>query len=139
MKKIILLFVLIITIFSCSPDDKGINYRYEILKVESFDVPTEFVSGDTYQISVNYKRPTTCHYFNNLYFYRETNIRKIAIESVVEERDNCLVLADNNPEIEYVFNFQVKQLAGTSYLFKFYKGKNAAGESIFEEVTIPVN
>jgi hypothetical protein len=139
MRKIILLFVLIITILSCSPDDNGNIYRYDILKVESFEVPTEFISGDTYQIKVNYKRPTTCHYFNNLYFSRDANIRKIAIESVIEERDNCLALTDNNPEIEYVFNFQVKQLAGTDYLFKFYKGKNTAGESIFEEVTIPVN
>jgi hypothetical protein len=138
MKKIILLFLFTFFILSCSPGNDNFNYRYEIIKVESFEVPIEFVSGDTYQIKIKYKRPTSCHYFNNLYFNRDTNIRKIAVESIIEERDNCVPLIDNNPEIEYIFNFQVIQAAGTNYLFKFYKGKNAAGESIFEEVTIPV-
>lgn len=138
MKKIILLSLLIITLLSCSKDDDRYSYKYDFLKVESFEVPIEFVSGDTYQITVKYKRPTSCHYFNDLYFNKETNVRKVAIESVIEERDNCVPLINNNPEIEYIFNFKVIQAAGTEYLFKFYKGKNAAGESIFEEVTIPV-
>jgi hypothetical protein len=139
MKKIILLFVIFSTLLSCSPDDKGSTYKFEIIKVESFEVPTEFISGETYQIKVKYKRPTSCHYFNNIYFNKESNIRKIAIECIVEERDNCVALTDNNIEIEYVFNFQVVQESGSNYLFKFFKGKNQAGESIFEEVTIPVN
>ncbi|MFY7811049.1 MAG: hypothetical protein ACOVQ2_04890 [Flavobacterium sp.] len=138
MKKIILLSVFIFSILSCTPDDKGYNYRYEVLKVESFEVPTEFISGNTYQIKIKYKRPTSCHYFNNIYFNREGNIRKIAVECLIEERENCIQLFDNNPEIEYIFNFDVIQAAGSDYLFKFYKGKNAAGEHIFDEVTIPV-
>ncbi len=139
MKKIIFLLFTISTLLSCSIDDNNANtYRYEVIKIESYTVPATFVSGNSYQITVKYKRPTTCHYFNNLYFHRDASTRKIGIETLIEERDNCLPLIDNNPEIEYTFNFQVVQAAGTEYLFKFYKGKNANGDNIFEDIIIPV-
>jgi hypothetical protein len=138
MKNIFILLSTIFILLSCSTDDNRNTIRYEVIKIESFIVPATFVSGDSYQISVKYKRPTTCHYFNNLYFQKDASTRKIAIETLVEERDNCLPLTENNPEIEYTFNFQVIQAAGTQYLFKFYKGKNANGDNIFEDITIPV-
>lgn len=137
MKKIYLLILIFTILFSCSNDDNANRFYYEVLKIGSYTVPTEFTSGETYSITVTYKRPTTCHYFNNLYYYREESIRKIGIESIVEERDNCTTI-ENSPLIEYKFDFQVIQAVGTSYTFKFYKGKDANGASIFEDVVIPV-
>ena len=138
MKKLFLLFFSITIFLSCYPDDPGNRFHYEILKIESFVMPTEIVKDNIYPITIRYKRPTTCHYFNNLYYSKSDNTRTIAVESIVEERDNCLALTDNNPEIEHTFNFSVKENTGYTYLFKFYKGKNDAGESIFEEVSITV-
>lgn len=139
MNKFYILILSIFTLISCSVDDNRNEFHFEVLKIESFDVPIEFVTGATYPITVTYKRPTSCHYFNNLYFYREESTRKIGIESIVEQRDNCNTFDEaTNPEIEYTFDFKVIQDAGTTYLFKFYKGKDANGTSIFEEVTIPV-
>lgn len=134
MKKIIALFTLFVLFNSCSPDN-GTNFHFELLPVDSVEIPTEFTLGNTYQIKLHYTRPTTCHYFNNFYYDKNLNTRTVAIESIVEERNNCNELTDNVQECS--FNFLVT--SNGSYVFKFWKGKDESGNNIFLEYEIPVN
>jgi|SRR6218665_47242 len=134
MKKIAALITLLFILNSCTPED-GNNYSFELLPIESVDIPTEFVLGQTYPITVHYKLPTTCHFFNTLYYDKSLNVRTIAVESGVADRNDCEDLP--NQTAEYTFNFQVTSNGG-SYIFKFYQGKNEAGENIFLEYEVPV-
>jgi len=136
MKKIISLIVLFFLFNSCTTDS-GPSYSLEFLPIGSVDIPTEFTLGETYPITVYYNRPTTCHYFNGLYYNKNLNTRTIAVESVVEYRDNCQDLSAADAMDSYTFNFYVT--SNGSYIFKFYQGKDDSGNDVFLEYEVPVN
>ncbi|MDD3003705.1 hypothetical protein [Flavobacterium sp.] len=136
MKKTILLLLISLLSFSCSVNDDAPQYYYEILPVESFEVPASFNFGQLYDITVYYKRPTTCHINPSLYFERKDSTRIIAIQSVVLKDNDCDNLIYIEPT-KGTFKFEVKSM--NSYVFKFYKGKDENNQNIYEEVIIPVN
>jgi hypothetical protein len=136
MKKLVSLFALLFIFNACSPDE-GSDYNLELMPIVSVDMPTEFTLGQTYPITVHYSRPTTCHFFNNLYYEKDLNIRTIAVECAVEQRNDCTDLTGTADEVaDYTFNFYVT--SNGSYLFKFYQGKDENGNNIFLEYEVPV-
>ena len=136
MKKLVSLFALLFIFNACSPDEVS-DYNLELMPIVSVDMPTEFTLGQTYPITVHYSRPTSCHYFNNLYYEKDLNIRTIAVECAVEQRNDCTDLTGTADEVtDYTFNFYVT--SNGSYLFKFYQGKDESGNNIFLEYEVPV-
>lgn len=135
MKKIAALITLLFMLNSCMPEDDGLKYSFELVKIESVELPAEFSLGQVYPITVHYKLPTSCHFFNNLYYDKNLNVRTIAVECAVADRNDCQDLP--NQTAEYTFNFEVTSNGG-SYIFRFYQGKNEAGESQFLEYEVPV-
>jgi len=132
MKKIIALFLMISTIFSCSLDE-GPSFYTEILPVEEVQMPQEFVLGEIYTITLSYYKPTGCHVFNDIYYKSELNERTVAIINTVYEGENC----SQEPTLEEVsFNFIVN--SNGSYIFKFWQGKDENGDDIYYIVEIPV-
>jgi hypothetical protein len=134
MKKIVLFVVLMTSLLSCSVDNDNTTYTYSVLPVESYVVPTNFTLGKTYEIKLKYQKPTSCHIYQGIYFDKNLNIRTIAIQAAVPNNQICT--QEIPPVSEVSFNFMVTNTG--SYIFKFFKGKDAAGENIFEEVEIPV-
>ena len=134
MKKIILLTLFLLTLTGCSIDDNQPNYSYEVLAIDSYIVPESFTLGETYKIKLKYRKPSDCHSFQGIYYDKNLNVRTIGIQTTVFESTNCTPLTTE--PIEVSFNFYVTNTG--SYIFKFYKGEDANGENIFEEVEIPV-
>ncbi len=136
MKKILLLFAALFVLNSCDLGDDGERYHLEVLPVESFVIPEYFVMGQTYTIKLYYRRPTTCYGFDGIYYKRENNIRTIGVQNFVLERNDCEPISLERDPSMTSFNFLVTN--NGSYVFKFYKGKDDDGNSVFEEVEIPV-
>jgi hypothetical protein len=134
MKKIVLLTLFVLTLVGCSIDDDQPNYSYEVLPIDSYTLPESFTLGETYEIKLKYKKPSNCHSFQGIYYDKELNIRTIGIQTTVLESTDCTPLTAE--PIEVSFKFYVTNTG--SYIFKFYKGEDANGENIFEEVEIPV-
>ncbi|MFV8346263.1 hypothetical protein [Flavobacterium sp. ZB4P13] len=134
MKKIVLLTLFVLTLVGCSIDDDQPNYSYEVLPIDSYTLPESFTLGETYEIKLKYKKPSNCHSFQGIYYDKELNIRTIGIQTTVLESTDCTPLTAE--PIEVSFKFYVTNTG--SYIFKFYKGEDANGQNIFEEVEIPV-
>ncbi|SDW08525.1 hypothetical protein [Flavobacterium degerlachei] len=135
MKKLVLFLVLITTLVSCSTDnDNNDSYTYEVLPVQSYELPASFTLGETYEIKLKYQRPTACHIFQGIYYDKNLNTRTIAIQTAVNDNQICTTEVPALSEVS--FNFYVTNTG--SYIFKFYKGEDAAGQDLFEEVEIPV-
>ena len=133
MKKLLFsLFALII--FSCSLDNETNQSYLEMLPIESATVPQEFVRGETYEITMTYFRPTTCHAFNDIYYARDANTRTVAIVTTVFANNNCEELEEDL--LERSFNF--KATNEDSYIFKFWQGKNDNGEDQYLIIEVPV-
>jgi hypothetical protein len=102
----------------------------------SVDIPAEFTLGETYPITVHYTVPTSCYYFSSLYYDKDLNIRTIAIENAIAQRNNCQDLSAADGANTHTFNFYVT--SNGSYIFKFYQGKDDQGNNIFLEYEVPV-
>jgi hypothetical protein len=134
MKRVIMLCLTFVLFASCSVDDDGVNFSFEILPVESVDIPTEFTIGETYPITISYFRPSTCYTFNDFYYLKELNERTVAPINYVFERNDCETL--ENELVEQTFNFIVT--SNGSFVFKFWQGEDNDGESQFLTIEVPV-
>lgn len=132
--KLITSLFFIMLMMSCSPEGDEIKYNFEFLAIESVELPDVLVLGQTHEIKVKYKRPTSCHLFNAFYYEKNLNIRTIAVNSIVTQRNDCVTL-DNAIE-EASINFYVTN--NGSYIFKFWQGKDENGEDLFLEIEVPV-
>lgn len=135
MKKIALLLLTLFVLNSCSFEGTEPNYFLEVLPVESFIVPEQFETNGTYEITVKYKRPSDCHFYEGIYYEKDGDNRIIGVQSRVLNDNDCLPLEDEPLEIKFDF---VCTPGYTRYVFKFFKGHDTEGNNIFEEVEVPV-
>lgn len=135
MKKFVLLLVFITTLIGCSLDNENRGtYSYSVLPIENYTLPENFKLGETYEIKLKYQKPTSCHIFQGIYYTKDLNTRTIAIQAAVKDNQACTEVLPALTEVS--FNFKVTNTG--SYIFKFYKGKDADNKAIFENVEINV-
>ena len=134
MKRLLVLCLTLVLFASCSLDDNSTDYSFEILPVESVDIPEAFELGEIYPITVSYLRPTTCHSFREFYYLKENNERTVAPVNYVFEQNNCEDLEESL--VEATFNFIVT--SNGSYIFKFWQGEDANGEDQYLIIEVPV-
>jgi penicillin V acylase-like amidase (Ntn superfamily) len=133
MKRLLLLFSLLILLNSCDTETESI--AIVTLPVESVEIPSSFVLGETYQIKMNYYRPTSCHTPYGIYYKKDLNKRICAINNLLYDRNDCNNL--NNVLVSETFNFQVTNTG--NYIFRFWTGKDNQGNLTYLEYDIPVN
>ncbi|MFI1772694.1 hypothetical protein [Thalassobellus citreus] len=133
MKRLLVLCLTLI-LASCSVDGDSTNYNFEVLPVESVDIPDEFVLGETYPITISYFRPSTCHSFKEFYYLKENNVRTVAPINFVVEENNCIELPA--ALVEETFNFTVT--SNGSYIFKFWQGEDSNGDDQYLTIEVPV-
>lgn len=135
MKKLIALTLFLSLLVSCSiDDDNQVNYGFEVLPVESVDMPEAFVFGETYPINVSYFRPSSCHFFNEFYYVKDVNQRTVAPITVVYDYDNCETLKEDL--VVSSFNFVVT--SKEPYVFKFWQGEDDNGNDVYLTIEVPV-
>jgi uncharacterized membrane protein len=135
MKKLLALSLALILCVSCSIDsDNNSNYSFEILPVESVDMPDEFVLGETYPITVSYLKTSSCQAFKEFYYVKNLNERTVAPIVYVFENNNCETL--ENVLEQATFNFIVT--SNGSYIFKFWQGEDTNGDDQYLTIEVPV-
>lgn len=134
MKKLFALSLIFALIVSCSLDDDNTEYHIEFVPIESVDIPDEFVLGETYPITVNYLKPSTCHTFRDFYYKKDLNQRTVAVINYHFSGNDCEDLTDEM--VEETFNFIVT--SNGSYIFNFWQGEDTDGEDQFLTVEVPV-
>jgi hypothetical protein len=134
MKKILALIGIFLLVISCSPESNETKIHFELLPVESVEMPTEFHVNTENNIIINFLRPTDCHAFDGFYYDIDNFTRTVAIQSYVLEKNDCSPLT--NVILEQTLKF--KPTAVGTYIFKFWKGKDVNGENIFEEISVDV-
>lgn len=141
MKKLLLFAAMLIIAGACSYDDNTAKFEVEFLPIESIAMPESMEPGHYYDITVYYKRPDDCHYFDGFYTEKDSQSEILAVQALVIQDANCISLEDQEPE-SATYNFKCPDNIGTSsytsYEFKVYKGIDGSGNRIFETVEVPV-
>lgn len=139
MKKLILLFIVAFALNSCTTEDNSPAVAYQLLPIQSCEMPYSFAYGATYEFQMFFKKPSSCHFYKGLYFEKQGNTRIVAIQSVLVESNSCI--AYDNPNTEEGTASAKCSFTVTGhepYTFKFWTGKNELGENTYYEVEIPV-
>mgnify|MGYP000194530068 CR=1 FL=1 len=135
MKKVILLFAGLLLFYSClNSNDDLENLAYELLPIDEYTVPASFTLGKQDTIKLKYSLKNECYYFDNIYYEYQDTTRIIAVRSVLETDKTCTEAVR-----QFDYNLIITANQEEDYVFKFYKGKDANGESIFEEAVVSVN
>ena len=134
MKKLLTLCLTLVLFTACSVDDDSVKFSFEVLPVDSVEIPDEFELGETYPITVSYSKPSTCHSFKEFYYLKENNQRTVAAINYVFENNECADL--QNAMEEETFNFIVT--SNGSYIFKFWQGENNEDEDQYLIIEVPV-
>jgi hypothetical protein len=127
--------VLILLITSCSVDDSSDDQSFEMLPIESITFPEEFTLNEIYDIDFTFIRPTNCHGYYDILINADDANRTVGVTSIVYENSNCIELTEDNLA-EQTFRFQV--LYDQTYVFHIWKGTDASGADVFEDIEIPV-
>lgn len=134
MKKIATLIGIFLLMISCSTESNETKIHFELLPIETVEIPSEFQVNTENDIVINFLRPTDCHGFDGFYYEKDGFTRTVAIQSFVVERNDCVALT--NEVLKQTLKFRPTQVG--TYLFKFWKGKDANGDNIFEEISVDV-
>lgn len=134
MKRIILIG-LVLTFYSCSIPNDEENFKYEVNPVYQVTMPTKFAVDSVTIIPIKYKRPSSCHFFNDFYYNPVDFTRTVAIGMLVSTSGTCQT--DNTTIIEVPLKFR-PSFEGT-YHFKFWTGTNTSGVEQFQESDVVVD
>lgn len=134
MKKLVLLFMLVLAISACSLNDEP-KSESVLLPVESVVMPTAYKVDSLSVITIKYRRPTDCHIFNGFYYDINGNTRTVAINAVKLNQNNCQEASATLFEVP--LNFEPR-VAGP-YVFKFWTGTDANNVDQFLTYEIEVS
>ena len=131
-------FISLITLVSCSSDSSPkVNFHLSYLVADSVDVPQIMIRGQKYPITIYYKRPDNCHYFNGIYRNDAGDVITIAIEAMVLNDVSCEPVLTTTPDVA-TFEYTVLLSAYSSCKFKFYNGVDNNGQDTFIIKDVPV-
>ena len=100
---------------SCVDDPK--IESFEKAEVLTADVPDTLVTGETYSIPLTFKRPTTCHSFNE--FNIEDDPDEVFVSAVIKFEDNFECEDTNVPTGQVDFEYTVEK--ETDFRFRFFQ------------------
>lgn len=136
-KRFLIATMVVFASLSCSIDDSGkSDARIETLAVKSAIVPAIFELGSTYIITVTYDLPTSCHLFFDIYYQYDGTSRIVAVNALVNTSPTATCAA---VVTEGEHSFKVVASQTEDYTFRFWKGKDADGQDIFEDIVVPVS
>ncbi|WP_066223128.1 membrane lipoprotein lipid attachment site-containing protein [Formosa haliotis] len=147
MKKLLLLFVAVLTLASCDLDDDNNKFSYEFLPVEEAVVPEDMVVGEVYEITMEYMKPNACYTFDTLYYDRSKETENVDDEDITTEVRTVAVITrkayttdSECGEIDDMSNVSFDFAPRTSgpYLFKFWNGEDEDGEDTFLEYPVVI-
>ncbi|EAQ42708.1 hypothetical protein [Polaribacter sp. MED152] len=131
MKKFALI-ILSLFVLSCSEEEP--LFEFSTLPIDEAKTPVSFTYKTSDTIVLKYTLPNACFSFNNVYYEYDRNSRIVGINVIKDLEKTC-----NQATIEKEIKLPIHVLQEEDYIFKFYKGKDANGDLIFEEITVPVN
>lgn len=142
MKKLVLLFLAVMGLNSCSMnDDNAPITEFELAEITANDLPNEFEFGKSYTVTVTYILPSQCSTFAGIDARREGSdgdLRRqiyIAAVSSFINNSNCDASTTGNSGTS-TFSITIDETE--AFKFYFWTGTDAADKPIYEEVTVPV-
>lgn len=138
-KKVFFLGILSFFFISCSLDDpNNLDFHYDFMPIIDVSFPDSFEYNEVYNIEYSYYRPTTCHYFYDLYNEIVDDEINVAVVNTVFHESGDNICVDLNEDIVIrSFQFVCTKTQG-SYIFNLWIGEDSQGNPIYSTYEIPI-
>ena len=135
MKKTVIILSLIALLQGCSVDDNSNGIIQDLAPITSVNIPDSFVNSKSYEIGLNYRKPSSCHYFAGLDITQKNNEVTIGVVNHSKtSSSNC----PGNGDLTQMTSLKFVAERNDFYIFKFWKGENSVGEDEFIVKQIPI-
>ena len=147
MKRIALLMILALSLYSCETDDDGPTVAYDFSEITGSDLPEYFEIDEEYEINVDYVLPSACHTFAGLeggqganeendsifeYYIRAVSSYDPALTECTEESDS------RTGSAKAFDNFKINSENYSIIRFNFLSGFDSTDEPEYLTVDVPV-
>lgn len=123
-------FLFIAFVFgACTDIESSPDFHYETLPVDDVNIPDQLDFDKEHEITMKYTLPSSCYYFDRLYYTKKDSVRTLAIIALVDDESVC---TQETKEGEY--KFKLKTTQKEDYLFKIYKGVDAENKAVFDTI-----
>lgn len=134
MKKFAFFLLIVFTVFSCALDDEQKSEPVS-LPIESVVIADDWILNEEGIITITYRRPTTCHFFNGFnYQYTTEFTRTVNIEAIKLNENNCEDASLETYDVD--LKFKPTQIG--IYHFRFWSGVDENGNYTFLEYDVDV-
>jgi len=145
MKRIALLMILALSLYSCSSDDDGPHVNYAFAEITEADLPDFFETGEVYELDITYELPNACHTFATFDFNEyadEENDSTYVIEiAAITSYDVNLTECDEEGELSQTKSIPEISISSedyNNYQFKFLTGVDENEDGEFLIIDVPV-
>lgn len=144
MKKLMLFALLGLFLTSCSTEDDSPNIEYGLASIINSEFPAYFEPGKSYDISLTYRLPSTCHMFFGFDGGREDETSQEIFIYALTSRDldltDCTSEDLNLIQSGMIRNFIVSDNVSEDevFIFKLWTGTDSADNPIYETIEVPV-
>lgn len=145
MKRIALLMILAVSIYSCDTDDDGPNVNYDFAEITEADLPEFFEIGESYDFEVTYELPNACNQFVTFDFDQyedEENDSTFVIEvAALTSYDANLTECTEEGELSETRTIRDLNISSedyNNYQFKFLTGVDENEDGEFLIIDVPV-
>lgn len=134
MKKLLLVIVSVIFLSGCSLQTDDETLLYQLAPINAVEIPETLIHGETYQLSIQYYKPTNCHSFDGFDVTKNENEIMIGVVTAYfPENANC---EDQEYTEEASLEFYVDR--NDFYIFRFWQGVNEDNEPQFMSLEVPI-
>ncbi|TDN87366.1 hypothetical protein DET49_11256 [Salegentibacter sp. 24] len=145
MKRIALLMVVALSLYSCSTEDDGPNVNFAVAEITDTDLPEFFEIGESYDLEVTYQLPNACHDFYTFdvnQYKDEENDSTFVIEiAALTSYDANLTECPEDGEISdsrTIRNLRIMSEDYNTYQFKLLTGIDENEEGEFLIIDVPI-
>ncbi len=134
MKKLFYVVCAALVLNSCGFDDEPSMAREYLLPTQSVEGPESIVLGETATFEVTYERPNDCYIFNGFYYDIHSNVRIVAVKSIVFDEEPCAGQAEST----FVAPLEFEPQAVGHYTLKFWTENDDQNQPVYLEKEIDV-
>jgi hypothetical protein len=142
MKKFLFLFIAALSLTACDVDDDGPGTVQVLAEVTDADLPEFFEKDKLYDIKITYLLPDACHTGIGVQAMREgsgeAERRKIYVGGVASRPANQTTCNLEEDDLEVEGSFSMRVDSDQPYTFYLWTGVDVDGESVYDEVVVPV-
>lgn len=130
--RTLILLMAVLLLASCGVDDPKIT-SFQKAEILSVDVPDTMTVGQTYNIPIDFNRPTDCHSFDEFNISKNPGEVFVSVVSIFEDSFDCETTNVPIGQVELLYTVEEE----SDFMFRFFQ-KTENNQNIYIDKSVVV-